>query len=119
MKTCNYRDSHPRSFRCKRNCDGEIETEGILCQAPPKASCRMAFCYKRDCFLCESQRLRSITAATRRAESTDESLLKTGGVQFCSNQIHRFVNKYEAILNCHAVSNLVSDCLPNHSLSCS
>jgi hypothetical protein len=77
MKTCQFRGAEPRSFDEK----GEVP-EGILCEAPPKARYAMVPCRDQHCFLCQS---------------------KTA-VQFASNQSHRFVNQYEAILNCHAVS---------------
>jgi hypothetical protein len=114
MKTCNFRGAHPRSFRRHRegssgsdgggggggggggkNASDKIE-EGILCEAKPIARYGMSPCYGKDCTLCQSLRRQS-----------GELLPGVGGVHFSSNQVHRFVNNYEAILNCPAVSVLL------------
>jgi hypothetical protein len=118
MKTCHFRGSHPRSFANKQE-DGSSKTEikGILCQALPKAAYGMTCCFQRNCFLCKSEVLQSSTrqrAAEAEKQQNDKASLKiSSGVYFCSNQIHRFVNKYEAILNCHSVSSSRLTSLPN------
>ena len=86
MKTCNFRGARPRLFG-----DNADEPEGILCEAQPIARCKFIPCYERHCFLCQRRR-------------GDSGELLPRAVQFSSNHIHRFVNKYEAFLNCDAVS---------------
>jgi hypothetical protein len=91
MKTCNFRGAHPRLFG--KNTD---EPEGILCQTEPVVRYGMMPCYDRHCFLCRQERVRI-------GKRGSDDLLKVT-VHFSSNQVHQFVNKYEAILNCPAVS---------------
>jgi hypothetical protein len=92
MKTCNFRDAHPRLFG--KNAD---EPEGILCQAEPVARYGMTPCYEKYCFLCRQER-----KGLGERKSNDD--LSNVTVHFSSNQVHQFVNKYIAILNCPAVS---------------
>ncbi|CAF0738305.1 unnamed protein product [Didymodactylos carnosus] len=82
------RGAHPRLFGQKND-----ESEGILCEAQPMARYGMMPCYDRHCFLCQSRR--------RGGEGANGDLLNTT-VHSSSKQIHRFVNMYEAILNCDA-----------------
>ena len=63
--------------------------EGLLCEAEPKARYAMMPCRGQHCFLCQS----------------------SSAVQFTSSQSHRFVNQYEAILNCHAVRHRGKRCI--------
>jgi hypothetical protein len=109
MKTCRFGGAQPRpSFtdinnNNKKKKDSSYETEGILCQYPPTATYGMKPCYLEDCFLCAVQyHGRSVDGGCSRGIPSDSSFKI--GVEFYSNQIHRFVNKYEAILNCPAVS---------------
>lgn len=88
MKTCNYRGAQPRLF----GDDANRTVEGILCEAQPMARYGIEPCYERHCFLCKHERAHRRVAAD------------SGGIRFISKQIHHFVNKYEAILNCPAVS---------------
>lgn len=90
MKTCHFRGAHPRLFGPNRD-----QSEGILCEGHPTARYGVRRCHDKNCFLCQSQR----------AEKDD---LSDTGVHFTPHQIHRFVNKYEAILNCPAVSDCCS-----------
>lgn len=119
MKTCTFRGAQPRKF--KRNVsegdayggggvgggNGEQEeVESILCQAQPTARYGMSFCYQSECFLCESKQMR-FDGMLRRRQREEEENNRTAaitGVHFTTQQMHRFVNKYEAILNCPAVS---------------
>ena len=120
MKTCNFGGAHPRLFDKNANeikgnvataaaaaaAATEKEEEGILCQAEPIARYGMIHCRQRNCILCQAER-QSVRKRPREEETEEgyisEELFKVG-VKFSSNQVHRFVNKYEAILNCHAVS---------------
>lgn len=86
MKTCNYRNAQPRLF------GKNSEPEGILCRKEPIARYGMTCCYQQGCFLCRLQD----------RQSKNGELLT--GVHFSPNQVHHFVKKYEAILNCPAVS---------------
>ena len=92
MKTCNFRGAYPRLFGTNND-----EPEGILCEAKPSARYGMKPCYMTPCFLCEPVRNRE------RERQQEQQVTKTG-VDFYQNQIHTFVNKYQAILNCEAVS---------------
>ena len=86
MKTCNFREAQPRLFGVNND-----ELEGIFCRIAPVARYGMIPCRQDRCFLCQA----------RRGES---GALLTTPVQFSLQQVHQFVNKYEAILNCPAVS---------------
>lgn len=105
MKTCNFRGAQPRKFKTIGSDEEEIES--ILCQAQPTARYAMSFCYQSGCFLCESKQLRfdSMQRQRRREEEMNNQTAAAAitGVYFTAQQIHRFVNKYEAILNCPAV----------------
>ena len=90
MKTCNFGGAQPRLFGANND-----EPEGILCAAQPIARYGMIPCYDRNCFLCQPR---------RRGGKGSEQVNAT--VHFCPKQAHQFVNKYEAILNCDAVSDL-------------
>ena len=90
MKTCDFRDAEPRLI------GEEKEKEGLFCQAEPYARYGMTPCGSRKCFLSESEAIKS----KRRNELNNSSAV----VQFSEKQIHRFVNSYQAILNCPAVS---------------
>ena len=93
MKTCHFRGASPRLVG-----ENNDEPEGIICQLKPIAQYGMVSCYDRHCFLCGNRR------------EYDGELINTA-VHYSSNRVHRFVNKYEAILNCHVVS------LSKHTLS--
>ena len=115
MKTCTFRGAQPRKFKRNVN-EGDAfgggngeqqeEVESILCQAQPTARYGMSFCYQSECFLCESKQ-RRFDGMLRRRQREEEENNRTApitGVHFTTQQMHRFVNKYEAILNCPAVS---------------
>jgi hypothetical protein len=84
--------------------NGNETAEGIICEPEPQARYGMKLFRQRNCILCQSER-----ESIGRRRVNDE-LLKVGGVKFSSNQVHQFVNKYEAILNCDAVSIVVAAC---------
>ena len=90
MKTCDFRDAEPRLI------GEEKEKEGLFCQAEPYASYGMMPCGSKKCFLNKSETIKS----KRSNELNDSSAI----VQFSQKQIHHFVNSYQAILNCPAVS---------------
>lgn len=85
MKTCDYRDAQPRLIGKER------KKEGIFCQQPPSARYGTAECRQSRCFLCEPQRKQGASKI----------------MQFSKQQTHRFLNQYQAILNCPAVSLVV------------
>lgn len=110
MKTCRFRGAQPRKF--KKSDEGsngggdQEETEGMLCQAEPIARYQMTFCYRPNCFLCQWQQLRMGLGGARlqlQLQLENEEKI-VPGVDFTTRRAHRFVNKYEAILNCPAVS---------------
>ena len=78
MKTCSFRDAQPRSV-----------DEGLFCRSEPEARYAMTDC--GNCGLCCPK------YDVKRREGPPV-------VQFGPAQRHQFVNKYEAILNCPAVS---------------
>jgi len=83
MKTCRFRGARPRLLDNNKQ-------EGILCHSKPVAHYGTQPCRQERCLLCK----------TRRSESGVISTV----VHFSPNQIHHFVNSYQAILNCPAVS---------------
>ena len=85
MKTCHYRDAQPRLMN-KQQCQ---EKEGILCEKQPSARYGTRICRGTRCILCASEQSKSTTS---------------GIMKFSERQIHHFVNSYQAILNCPAVS---------------
>jgi hypothetical protein len=91
MKTCNYRDAQPQLLGPNKD-----EIEGILCQTTPVARYGMKACRGGRCFLCLPWRQQGLVKKQK---------IKTT-VDFTDNYVHHFVNKYEAILNCEAVSDL-------------
>jgi hypothetical protein len=77
MKTCSLRNVQTRSY-----------DEGLFCRDEPEARHGMKQC--GNCCLCTPK-----YDVKRRGQSS---------VQFGASQRHQFVNKYQAILNCPAVS---------------
>jgi hypothetical protein len=88
MKTCNFRDAQPQLLGPNKN-----EPEGIFCQTIPVSCYGMRPCYRDQCFLCQPWHQQGLS---KKQTNT--------AVQFTEQCVHRFVNKYETILNCHAVS---------------
>lgn len=86
MKTCSYRDSHPRSI----DETNPQSTEGLFCSDPPDIRHYMLPCNDSSCFCCHQS-----LAVSRRHQPS---------VPFLVEQPHRFVNGYEIYLNCHTVS---------------
>ena len=82
MKTCTFRESQPRRLVRQNN-----EQEGLLCEIEPCARYGMMPCGNRQCFLCQSIKSKSSSVV----------------IEFSDKQIHRFINGYQAILNCSAV----------------
>ena len=82
MKTCTFRESQPRRLIRQNN-----EQEGLLCEIEPRARYGMMSCGNRQCFLCQSIKSKSSSVV----------------IEFSDKQIHRFINGYQAILNCSAV----------------
>ena len=78
MKTCNFRRAQPSQ-------------EGIFCFNEPQAHYGLQPCNKPSCHCCHPP-------CRRRRPG------QTPAIEFRSNQIHNFVNRYKAILNCPAVS---------------
>jgi hypothetical protein len=103
MKTCDFHGAHPRLFGKNKD-----ESEGILCEAKPMARYGMIQCNDTNCFLCQSQRRAAAAAAAAggggRSRGANSSEQLNATVHFSPKQTHQFVNKYEAILNCNAVS---------------
>ena len=96
MKTCRFRNAHPRRFG---EHDKEEPEEGILCEKEPTAQYDMLPCREKHCWLCQ-----------RRFGESGEVL--PWSVDFSPQQSHRFVNKYETFLNCPAVSDTYhNDCM--------
>lgn len=86
MKTCDYGGAQRRSID-----EQQRDKEGLLCTIEPCARYGFKPCRRSQCHLCQSERYvfkKSFTVTV---------------VQFSDKQIHRFVNEYEAILNCPAV----------------
>jgi hypothetical protein len=86
LKTCDYGGAQRRLIG-----ERQREKEGILCAIEPCARYGVKPCRGSQCHLCQSERYvfkKSSIASV---------------VQFSDKQIHRFVNDYEAILNCPAV----------------
>ncbi len=86
MKTCSYRGAIPRSMDNHR-------TEGLFCADPPEARCGLLPCARDPCRCCLERR-----DLTRRSESA---------VAFNVAHYHKFLNGYQVILNCPAVSVLI------------
>ncbi|CAF2935916.1 unnamed protein product, partial [Rotaria sp. Silwood2] len=77
MKTCDFREAQPRSI-------GEQQRkEGLLCELEPCARYGMKPCGQSRCFLCKSERNMIV-------------------IQYAEQQLHTFINGYQAILNCPA-----------------
>jgi hypothetical protein len=80
LKTCSFNGVKPRLFEQRYH-------EGLFCLETPMARFALTPCQKPSCLCCHSPCPRRDTAA----------------IQFSLPHIHRFVNQYEAILNCPAV----------------
>jgi len=80
LKTCSFNGVEPRLFNNRLR-------EGLFCLETPMARFALTPCQKPSCLCCHSPCPRRDTTA----------------IQFSLPHIHRFVNQYEAILNCPAV----------------
>jgi hypothetical protein len=85
MKTCSFRGSHARFI------DVPIDslTEGLFCIDPPDTRYLMLPCNNPNCPCCY--------------QSLDISRRHEPSVRLALKEAHRFVNGYQAYLNCHAV----------------
>lgn len=79
MKTCHWRNALPRSI-----------LEGLFANRIPEAHYGMKQCRDKSCRFCYER-----LDLTHRFEKA---------IMFSTNQIHIFVNKYAAYLNCNVVS---------------
>jgi hypothetical protein len=86
LKTCSFNGVEPRLINNRLR-------EGLFCLETPTARFAITPCNKRQCQCCRSQ--------CPRHYATDPQ--QTSAIQFSIPHIHRFVNQYEAILNCPAV----------------
>lgn len=86
FKTCSFNGVKPRLFENRFY-------EGLFCIEAPEPRFAINPCNKRRCLLCH-------TPCQRRFQNDPKQALV---VPFSIPQIHRFVNQYEAILNCPAV----------------
>jgi hypothetical protein len=84
MKTCSYRGAQPRFI------DTNYRTEGIFCIDPPESRYGLLPCTREHCRYCLENR-----HLTGRPEST---------VVYYTSHYYRFLNGYQVILNCPAVS---------------
>ena len=75
MKTCSYNDAQPRLI------DDHHHSEGIFCRLPPQTRYSFLPCEHEQCPYCSSSALK--------CESSNS---------------YRFLNGYQVILNCSAVS---------------
>lgn len=80
FKTCSFNGAKPRIFQ-------QRHSEGLFCLSTPAARFSITPCDKATCHCCHPPcPLRNTTV-----------------IPFSYPHIHRFVNQYEAILNCPAV----------------
>ena len=90
LKTCNFRDAQPRLIH--------QEKEGLLCQLEPMARYGTRPCNNTRCILCEKERKKT---SQLKNDTTTTTIMV--GADFTQQQIHCFLNTYQAILNCPAV----------------
>jgi len=83
MKTCSYRGAQPRLI-------DNYHTEGIFCMNLPEARYDFSPCMREQCRCCSERR-----DLTHRPEPS---------VTFHASHYHTFLNGYQVILNCRAVS---------------
>lgn len=81
LKTCSFNGVKPRIFE-------QHYSEGLFCLETPAARFPITPCGKPSCLCCHPP--------CPRPDST-------AAIPFSVLRIHRFVNRYEAILNCPAV----------------
>lgn len=87
LKTCSFNGVQPRLF-------DQVYLEGLFCLDTPQARFAITPCQRSSCLCCHP--------SCPRRDST-------AAIQFSAPSIHRFINQYEAILNCPAVcSHLLS-----------
>ncbi|CAF1399429.1 unnamed protein product [Adineta steineri] len=85
LKTCSFNGVRPRQSKNRNH-------EGLFCLDIPEARFAMKPCNKAYCHCCHSPCPRHNLINTK----------QTKAIQFSTPHIHRFVNQYEAILNCPA-----------------
>ena len=83
MKTCSYRGAQPRSINA-------CNTEGLFCVDPPEARYGLLPCTRDHCRYCLKP-----NHLTGRPEPV---------VTYYPSHYHKFLNGYQVILNCPAVS---------------
>ncbi len=86
LKTCSFNGVKPRIYENRYR-------EGLFCIDLPEARFAITPCDKKHCVCCHSP--------CPRHHSIDPE--QTLAIPFSIPHIHRFVNQYEAILNCPAV----------------
>lgn len=86
LKTCSFNGAQPRLFE-------QRYSEGLFCLDTPIARYMITPCDKPSCLCCHSPCPRRYVTGTQ----------AIAAIQFSVPYIHRFVNQYEAILNCPAV----------------
>lgn len=84
LKTCSFNGIKPRFF------DRRLR-EGVFCIDPPEARFSISPCDHKHCNCCHPSYPRQ----------------QRTSIPFLTPHIHRFVNQYEAILNCPAVRTLI------------
>jgi hypothetical protein len=97
MKTCAFNGVQPRLF------DNRFR-EGLFCLDTPEPRFAIIPCNQQQCLCCHSP--------CPRRSSTDQQQISA--IPFSIPHIHRFVNQYEAILNCPAVNRFFCFHLLNH-----
>ena len=87
MKTCIFRGARPTP---------SVQRFGLFAREEPKIQYGIVACERHSCRLCFP--LPNITAIRHNEQTEYERVLK-----FSPAQKHRFINGYEAILNCPTV----------------
>ena len=95
LKTCSFNGVKPRLF------DNRFH-EGLFCIEMPQPQYAITPCNQRHCLLCHSPYLCHFMTDRQQALV----------VPFSNPHIHRFVNQYDAILHCPAVSIFILSLLP-------
>jgi hypothetical protein len=86
LKTCAFNGAQPRLL-------GRRFREGIFCVDPPEPRFAITACGRQHCLCCHSP------CPRRFANPPD----RWAPIPFTTPHVHRFVNQYEALLNCPAV----------------
>ena len=91
LKTCSFNGVQPRLFENRYR-------EGLFCLDIPTSRFAITPCGSRHCLCCHSPCPRQ-----QQQQQYSNDLEQTLAIPFSIPHIHRFVNQYEAILNCPAV----------------